>query len=84
MSEGVKVTSMLARSENSLPIEYFNGFSAAASLTTPLSIPLIFHRLYNNLSPGLERPITLAKLLLAGTAPGSLKGALEPSLKSQM
>lgn len=72
----MKVTSKLAASENSLPKEYFNGFSSAASLATPLSIPLIFHRLYNNLSLGLERPITLSRLLLAGTAPGSQKGLL--------
>lgn len=82
MSEWMNVTSSLAGSENSLPKEYFNGVSSAATLTMPLSIPLTFHRLYNNLSPGLNRPITLARLLLAGTAPGS-KGPLEPSLQSQ-
>lgn len=76
MSERVNVTGILAGRENSLPKEYFNGFSSAAALTTPLSIPLIFHRLHNNLSLGLKRPITLARLLLAITAPGSLKGLL--------
>lgn len=77
----MNVTSRLAGNENSLPPEYFSGFSSATTLTTPLSIPLTFSRLYN-LSPGLKRPITLARLLLAGTAPGS-KGPLEPSLQSQ-
>lgn len=75
MSEWVIVTGILVGHENSLPKEYFNGFSSAAALTTPLSIPLIFHRLHNNLSPGLKRPITLARLLLAGTAPGSLRAS---------
>lgn len=74
--EGVDVTGMLARGESSLPKEYFNGFSSATASTTPLPVRLIFHRLYNNLSPGFRRPITLARLLLARTAPGSLKGPL--------
>lgn len=81
MTEWVHVTSRLAGSKNSLPKEYFNGFSSATGLTTPFSIPLIFHRLCNNLSPGLKRPITLVRLLLAGATPGS-KGPLEPPLRS--
>lgn len=81
MTEWVHVTSRLAGSKNSLPKEYFNGFSSATTLTTPFSIPLKFHRLCNNLSPGLKRPITLVRLLLAGATPGS-KGPLEQPLRS--
>lgn len=71
----IHVPGVLAGSGNSLPKEYFNGCSSAAALNTPRSLPLIFHRLHNHLSPGSKRPI-IWRGSFWQALPGSRKGLL--------